>query len=71
MLAWLFARSTGREFLLRIEDLDAGRVRPGLAEQQVADLTALGLDFDGVPVVQSQRVAGVRSRAGGDRGPDL
>ena len=55
LLAWLFARSTGREFLLRIEDLDAGRVRAGLAEQQVADLTALGLDFDGVPVVQSQR----------------
>jgi glutamyl-tRNA synthetase len=57
VLAWLFARSTGRAFLLRIEDLDAGRVRPGLAEQQVADLTALGLDFDGVPTVQSQRTA--------------
>ena len=55
VLAWLFARSTDRELLLRIEDLDAGRVRPGLAEQQIADLTALGLDFDGVPVVQSQR----------------
>ena len=39
VLAWLFARSTGRRFLLRIEDLDAGRVRPGLAEQQTADLT--------------------------------
>ena len=57
VLAWLFARSTGRAFLLRIEDLDAGRVRPGLAEQQVADLIALGLDFDGIPVVQSQRAA--------------
>ena len=57
VLAWLFARSTDRAFLLRIEDLDAGRVRPGLAERQVRDLTALGLDFDGVPVVQSQRSA--------------
>ncbi len=57
VLAWLFARSTGRAFLLRIEDLDAGRVRPGLAKQQVRDLTALGLDFDGVPTVQSQRTA--------------
>jgi glutamyl-tRNA synthetase len=57
VLAWLFARSSGRAFLLRIEDLDSGRVRPGLAEQQVRDLTALGLDFDGVPVVQSQRAA--------------
>jgi glutamyl-tRNA synthetase len=57
VLAWLFARSTDRAFLLRIEDLDVSRVRPGLAEQQVADLTALGLNFDGVPVVQSQRAA--------------
>ena len=57
VLAWLFARSTARRFLLRIEDLDTGRVRPGLAEQQVRDLTALGLDFDGIPVVQSQRAA--------------
>ena len=49
VLAWLFARSTGRRFLLRIEDLDASRVRPGMAEQQLADLAALGLDFDGEP----------------------
>jgi glutamyl-tRNA synthetase len=55
LLAWLFARSTRRAFLLRIEDLDVGRVRPGTAEQQVADLAALGIDFDGEPVVQSAR----------------
>ncbi|GAA3603067.1 tRNA glutamyl-Q(34) synthetase GluQRS [Microlunatus ginsengisoli] len=57
VLAWLFARSSGRAFLLRIEDLDTGRVRPGLAERQVADLAALGIGFDGVPVVQSERTA--------------
>ena len=57
LLAWLFARSTGRRFLLRIEDLDTGRVRPGMADQQCADLTALGITFDGEPVVQSQRLA--------------
>jgi glutamyl-tRNA synthetase len=57
LLAWLFARSTGRRFLLRIEDLDASRVRPGLAEQQLADLAALGVTFDDEPVVQSQRLA--------------
>ena len=57
LLAWLFARSTGRRFLLRIEDLDAARVRPGLAEQQFADLAALGVTFDGEPMVQSQRLA--------------
>jgi glutamyl-tRNA synthetase len=57
LLAWLFARSTGRRFLLRIEDLDAARVRPGMAERQLADLAALGVTFDGKPVVQSQGLA--------------
>lgn len=57
LLAWLFARSTGRRFLLRIEDLDAARVRPGMAEQQLADLTALGVTYDAEPVVQSERLA--------------
>ena len=55
VLAWLFARSTGRRFLLRIEDLDAGRVRPGIAERQTADLVALGLDFDPPTLLQSGR----------------
>jgi glutamyl-tRNA synthetase len=56
LLAWLFARSTGRRFLLRIEDLDAARVRPGMGQQQLGDLAALGITFDGKPVVQSQRL---------------
>ncbi|MBO0594088.1 tRNA glutamyl-Q(34) synthetase GluQRS [Nesterenkonia sp. E16_7] len=46
MLAWLFARSTGRAFLLRFEDLDAARTVPGSAEQQLQDLQAMGLSFD-------------------------
>jgi glutamyl-tRNA synthetase len=57
LLAWLFARSTGRRFLLRIEDLDTARVRPGIADQQRADLVAFGITFDGEPVVQSHRLA--------------
>ena len=61
LLAWLFARSTGRAFLLRIEDLDSGRVRPGLAERQVADLAALGVTFDETPVWQSHRSAAYQS----------
>ena len=56
LLAWLFARSTGRRFLLRIEDLDRTRVRPGIAKQQLADLAALELTFDGEPILQSQRL---------------
>jgi glutamyl-tRNA synthetase len=55
LLAWLFARSAGSEFVMRIEDLDAGRVRPELAEVQLRDLAAIGLDWDGEVVVQSAR----------------
>jgi len=55
LLAWLFARSAGARFLVRLEDLDAGRVRAGFAERQLADLEALGLDWDGEVVVQSHR----------------
>jgi glutamyl-tRNA synthetase len=55
LLAWLFARSSGAAFRVRMEDLDAERVRPGVAEQQLADLTALGLDWDGPVVWQSHR----------------
>ena len=57
LLAWLFARSAGSGFLVRMEDLDTGRVRPGAAERQLADLAALGLDWDGEVVFQSQRTA--------------
>ena len=57
LLAWLFARSAGSEFLMRMEDLDSSRVRPGYAEQQLEDLAAVGVDWDGEVVFQSQRLA--------------
>lgn len=53
LLAWLFARSTGRRFVLRIEDLD--RVRGGAEARQREDLAALGIDFDAPLVRQSER----------------
>lgn len=40
---------------MRIDDLDSGRVRAGVGEQQLADLAALGLDWDGPVVRQSER----------------
>ena len=40
-----------------MEDLDSSRVRPGLEEVQLADLRALGLDWDGPVVRQSERMA--------------
>jgi glutamyl-tRNA synthetase len=53
VLAWLFARSTGRRFLVRVEDLDRVRVRS--ADRQLSDLAAIGLTWDGEPVFQSKR----------------
>jgi glutamyl-tRNA synthetase len=57
LLAWLFARSGGGRFLMRIEDLDTGRVREGVEERQLADLRAIGVDWDGPVVRQSDRLA--------------
>jgi glutamyl-tRNA synthetase len=55
LLAWLFARSGGGRFLLRIEDLDLARSRPEHERQQIADLRAIGIEWDGEPVRQSER----------------
>lgn len=55
ILAWLFARSTGRRFLLRVEDLD--RVRAGAEAAQLEELAAVGLSWDGEVTRQSERRA--------------
>ena len=47
ILAWAMARRGGKPFYMRVEDLD--RVRPGAAERQLADLQAMGLDWDVSP----------------------
>jgi glutamyl-tRNA synthetase len=57
LLAWLFARSQDARFLVRMEDLDAGRVRERFYDEQLHDLAALGLDWDGPVVRQSERLA--------------
>ena len=57
LLAWLFARSAGSRFVMRVEDLDTSRVRPGFEEAQLADLRAIGLDWDPPVVRQSERLA--------------
>jgi glutamyl-tRNA synthetase len=65
LLAWLFARAGGGNFVLRIEDLDQPRVRPGATQRMLDDLHWLGLDWDEgpdcggpyAPYVQSERRA--------------
>jgi len=51
LLAWLFARVAGGQFVLRIEDLDQPRVRPHATERMLADLRWFGLDWDEGPDV--------------------
>lgn len=55
--AWLSVRSRGGTLLLRIEDIDGPRVKPGAAAEAIADLQWLGLDWDGEPLLQSTRAA--------------
>ncbi|MBV7294431.1 tRNA glutamyl-Q(34) synthetase GluQRS [Corynebacterium sp. TAE3-ERU12] len=55
VLAWSLARSVGGGFVIRVEDIDRQRCRPEFEAQQLADLAAVGLEWDGVPVRQSER----------------
>ena len=57
LLAWLFARSAGARFLVRVEDLDVGRVREEFVGEQLDDLRSIGLEWDGEVVRQSDRTA--------------
>ena len=54
---YLFARSLGGKFLLRIEDTDRERSRPEFTEDILGSLAWLGLDWDEEPVYQSHREA--------------
>jgi glutamyl-tRNA synthetase len=46
LLNWLFARRTGGEFILRIDDTDTERSEEGYVEAIREDLTWLGLSWD-------------------------
>lgn len=55
MLGHALARESGGRFLLRIEDLDPGRCRPEFVEGIYEDLQWLGVEWDGAPIIQSER----------------
>ncbi len=60
-LAHRAAHEAGGKFLLRIEDLDQTRSRPGFVSDIEDDLCWLGFPWDGKPLVQSQRTAQYQS----------
>ncbi len=61
LLAWLFARSAGARFVVRMEDLDRLTASPVHEAAQLRDLAALGLDWDGPVLRQSERFAWYRT----------
>jgi glutamyl-tRNA synthetase len=69
VLAWLFARSTGRRFLMRVDDLD-DRTFTDIARRQLDDLAAIGITWDEPTEWQTAHAARYDSaiRALADRG---
>jgi glutamyl-Q tRNA(Asp) synthetase len=53
--SYLMAKGEGGRWLLRMEDLDAPRVVPGMADDILRTLETLGFKWDGEVVRQSQR----------------
>ncbi|HET9015629.1 MAG TPA: glutamate--tRNA ligase [Thermomicrobiaceae bacterium] len=56
LFTWLFARHTGGDFILRVEDTDRRRYVEGSADGIVESLQWLGLTWDEGPVFQSERL---------------
>ena len=55
LLSWLRARLSNGQWLLRVDDLDTPRIRPGAIESVLQDLRWLGLNWDGPLFLQSRR----------------
>jgi glutamyl-tRNA synthetase len=55
LVAWLAARASGRGFVVRMEDLDRVSSSTDHERRQLADLAAIGLDWDGDVIRQSDR----------------
>lgn len=56
LISWLRAKLSGGEWLLRVDDLDTPRNRPGSLESLQTDLIWLGLEWDGPLLLQSERL---------------
>lgn len=55
MLAYLYAKSSGGKFILRVEDLDYARCKVQDVENMLDDLRFFGFDFEGEIIYQSKR----------------
>lgn len=57
LVNWALARRQGWRVVLRVEDLDTPRVKPGVVELTIDLLRWLGMDWDVGPLVQSADLA--------------
>jgi len=57
MASWCDARASKGDWLVRIEDVDQTRSRPGASNAILATLEAYGFEWDGPVVRQSERAA--------------
>ncbi|WP_332817076.1 tRNA glutamyl-Q(34) synthetase GluQRS [Sphingopyxis sp.] len=71
VLAHGAARAAGGEFLIRIDDIDGNRSREDYVGAALADLAWLGVDWDGEPVRQSQRLGDYAAALGALRSRGL
>ncbi len=55
LLAWLAACSTGKDFIVRMEDLDRVQAAPEHERHQLDDLHTIGIDWAGPVLRQSER----------------
>lgn len=53
LITWALARQRGWRIVMRIEDLDGPRVKPGAADAALDTLAWLGIDWDEGPIIQS------------------
>ena len=65
---WAFARSTGGDFILRIEDTDLERSTQAAVDVILESMAWLGLDPDEGPYYQMQRMDRYKEVAGADEG---
>jgi glutamyl-tRNA synthetase len=61
LINWALARQQGWQIVLRIEDLDGPRVKPGAAAEAIDVLRWLGLDWDEGPYYQRQDLSPYRA----------
>ena len=54
LITWLLARRAGGRVVLRIEDIDSPRVKPGAAAQALDDLARALITLDPAPVLDAE-----------------